>query len=161
MGEEDDDLSHLQAAVEVIREERGATRALVQAGDRATNKVVTYVGLLAALVAIIASGGPFFLPPWAVALLGVLGGTLGGSAVFMQSRWMTRRALLDGALIEQDDLLLLFSNTAAEIEGRNAAAAQLQKLEPLQLPSPQPERRPRKRGKKAKKKRKEGISKQE
>ena len=146
MAADEDDLVHLRAAIDIVNAEKAATRALIHRGDRATNKVVTNLGLLAALFAIATTIGPLVFAAWFVVVLGIVGGTAGGAAVFMQSRWTARRSRLDEEAGAHEDLLLLFSKTSAEIEGRDAVL-QLQRSEQLQLPS-QTGRRRRKRKKK-------------
>jgi len=133
-----EDLALVCDAFDVATQEKSEIRALIRAGDVWTNRWVTRLGLLAACLGVGAAIGVLFWLEIAVILLGVFGGTIGGTAIYLQSRWTTRRMLLDDEVSQRDDLLQLFAQTRGELEGGPAAHM-------LADPTGQPKRRRRKR----------------
>src|SRR5689334_24200885 len=118
MTRDDDDLALLAEALSIVKAEREQTRELIKSGDRTTNSFVNKVGLFAVLLGLATTVSPLVFVPIVAVILGIAGGGAAGAAIFMQSRWQARRAILDDAAYEQDKLVLCFSETIAETQGQ-------------------------------------------
>jgi hypothetical protein len=126
---DDEELQHLQNAIEVYKKEKTETRALIKAGDASITTWVTRANYLAALLAIIAAIGPLFWVDIAVAVIGVLAGVSAAIGVYLQTRWATRRTLLDERASHLDDDMQKVELAAAEIDTqRRLAGAELRQL---------------------------------